>query len=185
MCVCWQAICCTLVNCNCDSFKPGKLKRRQCENCKHGWVAHGKTRVCRYYQSEIFDLKSFHAEIWIYLSVCQRNLISSLLTDSQIKPLKWNQESSFLFLVLLFFRLTVSETCSCVLWDDKMWAVFKNLIKKSRAPLKFRHSRRLWASDGCCSQGDSTTTRRLNSNRDATWSVAAELHSVVHMDVFK
>lgn len=37
-----QAICCTLANCNCDSFKPGMLKRRQCENCKHGWVAHGK-----------------------------------------------------------------------------------------------------------------------------------------------
>lgn len=45
-----QAICCTLVNCNCDSFKPGKLRRRQCENCKHGWVAHGKTSatsVCK------------------------------------------------------------------------------------------------------------------------------------------
>lgn len=40
-----QAICCTLVNCNCDSFKPGKLKRRQCENCKHGWVAHGKSSL--------------------------------------------------------------------------------------------------------------------------------------------
>lgn len=37
-----QVICCTLGSCNCDGFKPGKLKRRQCENCKHGWVAHGK-----------------------------------------------------------------------------------------------------------------------------------------------
>ncbi|KAG7257609.1 hypothetical protein CRUP_001369 [Coryphaenoides rupestris] len=43
-CSTFPAICCTLVNCNCDSFKPGKLKRRQCENCRHGWVAHGKTR---------------------------------------------------------------------------------------------------------------------------------------------
>lgn len=44
----YQAICCTLVNCNCDSFKPGKLKRRQCENCKHGWVAHGKSSLQRH-----------------------------------------------------------------------------------------------------------------------------------------
>ncbi|XP_071329056.1 zinc finger protein basonuclin-1 isoform X1 [Trachinotus anak] len=53
-----QAICCTLVNCNCDSFKPGKLKRRQCENCKHGWVAHAlsKLRVHHMYQSSQVEI---------------------------------------------------------------------------------------------------------------------------------
>ncbi|XP_034161399.1 zinc finger protein basonuclin-1 isoform X1 [Pangasianodon hypophthalmus] len=40
-----QAICCTLVNCTCDSFRPGKLKRRQCENCRHGWVAHALSKL--------------------------------------------------------------------------------------------------------------------------------------------
>ncbi|XP_046721218.1 zinc finger protein basonuclin-1 isoform X2 [Silurus meridionalis] len=40
-----QAICCTLLNCSCDSFRPGKLKRRQCENCRHGWVAHALSKL--------------------------------------------------------------------------------------------------------------------------------------------
>ncbi|XP_069543848.1 zinc finger protein basonuclin-1 isoform X2 [Brachyistius frenatus] len=53
-----QAICCTLVNCNCDSFKPGKLKRRLCENCKHGWVAHAlsKLKVHHMYQSSQVEI---------------------------------------------------------------------------------------------------------------------------------
>ncbi|XP_063736615.1 zinc finger protein basonuclin-1 isoform X1 [Eleginops maclovinus] len=53
-----EAICCTLVNCNCDSFKPGKLKRRQCENCKHGWVAHAlsKLKVHHIYQSSQVEI---------------------------------------------------------------------------------------------------------------------------------
>ncbi|XP_054867762.1 zinc finger protein basonuclin-1 isoform X2 [Amphiprion ocellaris] len=53
-----QAICCTLMNCNCDSFKPGKLKRRQCENCKHGWVAHAlsKLKVHHMYQSSQVEI---------------------------------------------------------------------------------------------------------------------------------
>ncbi|XP_030649148.1 zinc finger protein basonuclin-1 [Chanos chanos] len=53
-----QAICCTLVNCNCDGFKPGKLKRRQCEHCKHGWVAHAlsKLRVHHLYQGSQVEI---------------------------------------------------------------------------------------------------------------------------------
>lgn len=53
-----EAICCTLVNCDCDSFKPGKLKRRQCENCKHGWVAHAlsKLKVHHMYQSSQVEI---------------------------------------------------------------------------------------------------------------------------------
>ncbi|KAJ0056674.1 hypothetical protein NL108_012057 [Boleophthalmus pectinirostris] len=53
-----EAICCTLVNCTCDSFKPGKLKRRQCDNCKHGWVAHAlsKLKVHHMYQSSQVEI---------------------------------------------------------------------------------------------------------------------------------
>ncbi|XP_072237158.1 zinc finger protein basonuclin-1 [Leuresthes tenuis] len=53
-----EAICCTSVNCNCDNFKPGKLKRRQCENCKHGWVAHAlsKLKVHHMYQSSQVEI---------------------------------------------------------------------------------------------------------------------------------
>ncbi|XP_012709162.2 zinc finger protein basonuclin-1 isoform X2 [Fundulus heteroclitus] len=53
-----EAICCTLVNCNCDSFEPGKLKRRQCEKCKHGWVAHAlsKLKVHHVFQSSQVEI---------------------------------------------------------------------------------------------------------------------------------
>lgn len=37
-----QAIRCTLVNCTCECFQPGKIHLRTCDQCKHGWVAHGK-----------------------------------------------------------------------------------------------------------------------------------------------
>ncbi|XP_066541102.1 zinc finger protein basonuclin-1 [Hoplias malabaricus] len=64
-----QAICCTMVNCSCDSFSPGKLRRRQCDNCRHGWVAHAlsKLKVCPVYDgsqveivnsSSVFDVCS-------------------------------------------------------------------------------------------------------------------------------
>lgn len=37
-----QAIRCTLVNCTCECFQPGKINLRMCDQCKHGWVAHGE-----------------------------------------------------------------------------------------------------------------------------------------------
>ncbi|XP_039335915.1 zinc finger protein basonuclin-1 [Saimiri boliviensis] len=39
-----EAISCTL-NCSCQSFKPGKINHRQCEQCKHGWVAHALSKL--------------------------------------------------------------------------------------------------------------------------------------------
>uniref|UniRef100_A0A3B3Q8C2 Basonuclin zinc finger protein 1 n=1 Tax=Paramormyrops kingsleyae TaxID=1676925 RepID=A0A3B3Q8C2_9TELE len=39
------AICCTLVDCGCKSFKPGRLRTRQCDLCRHGWVAHALSRL--------------------------------------------------------------------------------------------------------------------------------------------
>ncbi|XP_012618660.2 zinc finger protein basonuclin-1 isoform X2 [Microcebus murinus] len=38
------AIGCTL-DCSCQSFKPGKINHRQCEQCKHGWVAHALSKL--------------------------------------------------------------------------------------------------------------------------------------------
>ncbi|XP_035666101.1 uncharacterized protein LOC118409294 isoform X7 [Branchiostoma floridae] len=35
-----KAIRCTLPNCQCECFSPGKTQLRTCETCKHGWVAH-------------------------------------------------------------------------------------------------------------------------------------------------
>uniref|UniRef100_A0A8C8YK65 Zinc finger protein basonuclin-1 n=1 Tax=Prolemur simus TaxID=1328070 RepID=A0A8C8YK65_PROSS len=39
-----EAIGCTL-NCSCQSFKPEKINHRQCEQCKHGWVAHALSKL--------------------------------------------------------------------------------------------------------------------------------------------
>ncbi|KAM8958065.1 zinc finger protein basonuclin-1 [Lycaon pictus] len=38
------AISCSL-NCSCQSFKPGKINHRQCEQCRHGWVAHALSKL--------------------------------------------------------------------------------------------------------------------------------------------
>uniref|UniRef100_A0A8C5KQX0 Zinc finger protein basonuclin-1 n=1 Tax=Jaculus jaculus TaxID=51337 RepID=A0A8C5KQX0_JACJA len=40
----YLAIGCTL-NCSCQSFKPGKINHRQCEQCRHGWVAHALSKL--------------------------------------------------------------------------------------------------------------------------------------------
>uniref|UniRef100_A0A3B3STN9 Zinc finger protein basonuclin-2 n=1 Tax=Paramormyrops kingsleyae TaxID=1676925 RepID=A0A3B3STN9_9TELE len=40
-----QAIRCTLVNCTCECFQPGKINLRMCDQCKHGWVAHALDKL--------------------------------------------------------------------------------------------------------------------------------------------
>ncbi|XP_053127866.1 zinc finger protein basonuclin-1 isoform X2 [Hemicordylus capensis] len=40
-----EAIRCTLVNCSCQRFKPGKINQRQCDQCRHGWVAHALSKL--------------------------------------------------------------------------------------------------------------------------------------------
>ncbi|XP_074863029.1 zinc finger protein basonuclin-1 [Carettochelys insculpta] len=40
-----EAIRCTLVNCSCLCFKPGKINQRQCNQCRHGWVAHALSKL--------------------------------------------------------------------------------------------------------------------------------------------
>ncbi|XP_055361585.1 zinc finger protein basonuclin-2 isoform X4 [Betta splendens] len=40
-----MAIRCTLVNCTCECFQPGKIHLRTCDQCKHGWVAHALDKL--------------------------------------------------------------------------------------------------------------------------------------------
>ncbi|OCT97774.1 zinc finger protein basonuclin-2 isoform X2 [Xenopus laevis] len=40
-----MAIRCTLVNCTCECFQPGKINVRTCDQCKHGWVAHALDKL--------------------------------------------------------------------------------------------------------------------------------------------
>ncbi|KAJ8383025.1 hypothetical protein SKAU_G00038030 [Synaphobranchus kaupii] len=41
----FRAIRCTLVNCTCECFQPGKINLRTCDQCKHGWVAHALDKL--------------------------------------------------------------------------------------------------------------------------------------------
>ncbi|CAF96019.1 unnamed protein product, partial [Tetraodon nigroviridis] len=45
LCLSSQAIRCTLVNCTCECFQPGKIHLRTCDQCKHGWVAHALDKL--------------------------------------------------------------------------------------------------------------------------------------------
>lgn len=64
-----EAIRCSLVNCICLGFKPGKINPRLCDQCRHGWVAHAlsKLRIPHFYptsqveivqSSVVFDISS-------------------------------------------------------------------------------------------------------------------------------
>ena len=33
------------MNCTCECFQPGKINLRTCDQCKHGWVAHGEENL--------------------------------------------------------------------------------------------------------------------------------------------
>ncbi|XP_077449285.1 zinc finger protein basonuclin-1 [Stigmatopora argus] len=97
-----EAICCTLLNCNCENFKPGRMKQRQCENCMHGWVAHAlsklklhhmyhKSQVEMVHSDVVFDICSLmlygtHA-IPVRLKILSDRLFSVLKEDDVIKIL--------------------------------------------------------------------------------------------------
>ncbi|XP_062861071.1 zinc finger protein basonuclin-1 [Trichomycterus rosablanca] len=93
VCVCVvQEICCTLVNCNCDSFRPGKLKRRQCENCRHGWVAHALSKL----KMQLYD----GGQVEIVHSNVVFDICSLMLYGTQAVPVRLKILLDRLFSVL-------------------------------------------------------------------------------------
>uniref|UniRef100_A0A3B3UA23 Basonuclin 1 n=1 Tax=Poecilia latipinna TaxID=48699 RepID=A0A3B3UA23_9TELE len=94
-CPCYnlQAICCTLVNCNCDSFKPGKLKRRQCDNCKHGWVAHALSKLKVHHMFQSSQVEIVHSNV--VFDIC-----SLMLYGTQAIPIRLKILLDRLFSVL-------------------------------------------------------------------------------------
>nr|XP_017495179.2 zinc finger protein basonuclin-1 [Manis javanica] len=97
----WQAIGCSL-NCGCQSFKPGKINHRQCEQCRHGWVAHALSKlriptVCPTSQVEIvqssvvFDISSLMLygtqAIPVRLKILLDRLFSVLKQDEVLRIL--------------------------------------------------------------------------------------------------
>ncbi|MED6235095.1 hypothetical protein ATANTOWER_015618 [Ataeniobius toweri] len=88
-----EAICCTLVNCNCDSFKPGKLKRRQCENCKHGWVAHALSKLKVHHMFQSSQVEIVHSNV--VFDIC-----SLMLYGTEAIPIRLKMLLDRLFSVL-------------------------------------------------------------------------------------
>ncbi|XP_057686736.1 zinc finger protein basonuclin-1-like [Corythoichthys intestinalis] len=56
-------ICCTLLNCNCENFKPCKMKQRQCENCMHGWVAHALSKLKVHHMYHNSQVEIVHSDV--------------------------------------------------------------------------------------------------------------------------
>uniref|UniRef100_A0A4W4GK85 C2H2-type domain-containing protein n=1 Tax=Electrophorus electricus TaxID=8005 RepID=A0A4W4GK85_ELEEL len=79
------AICCTLVSCNCDSFKPGKLKRRQCENCKHGWVAHALSKLKVHHSYQGSQVEIVHSNV--VFDICSLMLYGTQAVPVRLKIL--------------------------------------------------------------------------------------------------
>ncbi|KAJ8247593.1 hypothetical protein GJAV_G00248090 [Gymnothorax javanicus] len=80
-----EAICCTLVNCNCESFKPGKLKRRQCENCKHGWVAHALSKLKVHHMYQGSQVEIVHSNV--VFDICSLMLYGTQAIPVRLKIL--------------------------------------------------------------------------------------------------
>ncbi|XP_072551574.1 zinc finger protein basonuclin-1 [Salminus brasiliensis] len=80
-----QAICCTMVNCSCDSFSPGKLRRRQCENCRHGWVAHALSKLKVHHMYQGSQVEIVHSDV--VFDICSLMLYGTQAIPVRLKIL--------------------------------------------------------------------------------------------------
>ncbi|XP_022520102.2 zinc finger protein basonuclin-1 [Astyanax mexicanus] len=80
-----QAICCTMVNCSCDSFSPGKLRRRQCENCRHGWVAHALSKLKVHHMYQGSQVEIVHSDV--VFDICSLMLYGTQAVPVRLKIL--------------------------------------------------------------------------------------------------
>ncbi|XP_028812357.1 zinc finger protein basonuclin-1 [Denticeps clupeoides] len=80
-----EAICCTLVNCDCESFKPGKLKRRQCDSCKHGWVAHALSKLKMHHMYQGSQVEIVHSNV--VFDICSLMLYGTQAIPVRLKIL--------------------------------------------------------------------------------------------------
>ncbi|KAG1926173.1 zinc finger protein basonuclin-2 isoform X3 [Pimephales promelas] len=80
-----EAICCTLVNCNCDSFKPGKLRRRLCEDCRHGWVAHALSKLKVHHMYQGSQVEIVHSNV--VFDICSLMLYGTQAIPVRLKIL--------------------------------------------------------------------------------------------------
>uniref|UniRef100_A0A8C1PAQ0 Basonuclin 1 n=1 Tax=Cyprinus carpio TaxID=7962 RepID=A0A8C1PAQ0_CYPCA len=79
------AIYCTVVNCNCDSFKPGKLRRRLCEHCRHGWVAHALSKLKVHHMYQGSQVEIVHSNV--VFDICSLMLYGTQAIPVRLKIL--------------------------------------------------------------------------------------------------
>ncbi|XP_059403303.1 zinc finger protein basonuclin-2-like isoform X2 [Carassius carassius] len=80
-----EAICCTVLNCNCDSFKPGKLRRRLCEHCRHGWVAHALSKLKVHHMYQGSQVEIVHSNV--VFDICSLMLYGTQAIPVRLKIL--------------------------------------------------------------------------------------------------
>ncbi|KAM9831507.1 zinc finger protein basonuclin-1 [Neosynchiropus ocellatus] len=96
------AICCTLMNCSCENFRPSKLKRRQCDNCKHGWVSHALSKLKTHHMYESSHVEIVHSNV--VFDICSLMLYGTqaipirlkILLDRLLSVLKQEEVSQIL-----------------------------------------------------------------------------------------
>uniref|UniRef100_A0A1A8LPR1 Basonuclin 2 n=2 Tax=Nothobranchius pienaari TaxID=704102 RepID=A0A1A8LPR1_9TELE len=101
-----QAIRCTLVNCTCECFQPGKIHLRTCDQCKHGWVAHAldklstqhlyhPTQVEIVQSNVVFDISSLMLKLSSSSSSRHSSSNNSSRVNSNLRrPIKIKEELS-------------------------------------------------------------------------------------------
>ncbi|XP_052386895.1 zinc finger protein basonuclin-2-like isoform X1 [Carassius gibelio] len=80
-----EAICCTVLNCNCDSFKPGKLRRRLCEHCRHGWVPHALSKLKVHHMYQGSQVEIVHSNV--VFDICSLMLYGTQAIPVRLKIL--------------------------------------------------------------------------------------------------
>ncbi|XP_053742224.1 zinc finger protein basonuclin-1 isoform X2 [Synchiropus splendidus] len=87
------AICCTLKNCSCENFRPSKLKKRQCDTCKHGWVSHALSKLKTHQMYDSSQVEIVHSNV--VFDIC-----SLMLYGTQAIPIRLKILLDRLFSVL-------------------------------------------------------------------------------------
>ncbi|XP_033633750.1 zinc finger protein basonuclin-1-like isoform X1 [Asterias rubens] len=87
------AIRCTLPNCSCECFAPGKNQLRSCEQCRHGWVAHALDKLSTSQSFPSLRAEVVHSDIVF-------DIASLILYGTQATPVRLRILLDRLFSVL-------------------------------------------------------------------------------------
>ncbi|MEQ2282881.1 Zinc finger protein basonuclin-2 [Ameca splendens] len=143
-----EAIRCTLVNCTCECFQPGKIHLRTCDQCKHGWVAHAldklstqhlyhPTQVEIVQSNVVFDISSLMLygtqAVPVRLKILLDRLFSVLKQEEVLHILHglgWTLRDYVRGYILQFCYSKCHFKC-----DDKSWSCKTNPTSRKKTQL--------------------------------------------------